>query len=51
MNTQVFYNSNPLRCDDDMDMMWIVIKQTPQFIASNLYVTIEAIGFHAGVSL
>ncbi|XP_023895519.1 uncharacterized protein LOC112007411 [Quercus suber] len=31
-------------------MMWTVIKRTPQFIASDLYVTIETIGFHASVS-
>nr|POE57307.1 hypothetical protein CFP56_35165 [Quercus suber] len=30
--------------------MWTVIKRTPQFIASDLYVTIETIGFHASVS-
>nr|POE44678.1 hypothetical protein CFP56_77752 [Quercus suber] len=28
--------------------MWAVIKRTPQFIASDLYVTIEPIGFHDG---
>ena len=27
-----------------------MIKRTPQFIASNLYVTVEAVGFHAGAS-
>ena len=31
-------------------MMWIVIKQTPQFIASDLYVTVEVVGFYAGAS-
>nr|POF06239.1 hypothetical protein CFP56_77715 [Quercus suber] len=31
-------------------LTWTVIKWTPQFIASDLYVTIEAVGFHAGVS-
>ena len=41
VNTQVFYNSNPLGCDADVDMMWTVIKQTPQFIASDLYVTVK----------
>nr|POE66832.1 hypothetical protein CFP56_73495 [Quercus suber] len=30
--------------------MWTVIKWTPQFIASDLYVTVEAVGFHAGAS-
>ena len=50
VNTQVVYNSNPLGCDADVDMMWTVIKRTPQFIASDLYVTIEAIGFHASAS-
>ena len=50
VNTHVFYNSNPLGCDADVDMIWTVIKQTPQFIASDLYVTIEAVGFHAGAS-
>ena len=48
--TQVVYNSNPLGCDADMDMMWTVIKRTPQFIASDLYVTVEAVRFHAGAS-
>nr|POF02057.1 b3 domain-containing transcription factor vrn1 [Quercus suber] len=48
VNTQVVYNSNPLCGDADVDMMWAVIKWTPQFIASDLYVTIEAIGFHDG---
>nr|POE95152.1 hypothetical protein CFP56_25270 [Quercus suber] len=48
VNTQVVYNSNPLCGDADVDMMWAVIKRTPQFIASDLYVTIEAIGFHDG---
>ena len=50
MNTQVVYNSNPLGCDADVDMMWTVIKRTPQFIVSDLYVTVEAVGFHAGAS-
>ena len=50
MNTQVVYNSNPLGCDADMDMMWTVIKRTPQVIASDFYVTVEAVGFHAGAS-
>ena len=30
--------------------MWTVIKRIPQFIASDLYVTIEAVGFHVGAS-
>ena len=51
MNTQVFYKSYPLGCDVDVDMMWIVIKRTPQFIAFDLYVIVEAIGFHANASL
>ena len=50
MNTQVVYNSNPLGCDADMDMMWTVIKRTPQVIASDFYVTVEAVGFHASAS-
>nr|POE82518.1 hypothetical protein CFP56_72257 [Quercus suber] len=50
VNTQVFYNSNSLGCDVDMDLMWTVIKRTPQFIASDLYVTVEAVGIHTGVS-
>ena len=29
VNSQVFYNSNMLPSDDDVDMMWIVIKRTP----------------------
>ena len=51
VDTQVVYNSNPLGCDADVDMMWTVIKRTPQFIAFDLYVTVEAVGFHAGASL
>ena len=50
LNTQVVYNSNPLGYDANVDMMWTVIKRTPQFIASNLYVTVEAVGFHASAS-
>ena len=50
VNTQVVYNSNPLGCDANVDMMWTVIKRTPQFIASDLYVTVEAVGFHASAS-
>nr|POE64203.1 hypothetical protein CFP56_74849 [Quercus suber] len=50
VNTQVVYNSNPLGCDADVDMMWTVIKWTPQFIVSDLYVTVEVVGFHAGAS-
>ena len=50
MNTQVVYNSNPLGCDANVDMMWTVIKRTPQFIASILYVTVKAVGFHASAS-
>lgn len=50
MSTQVFYNSILLSCDGDMDMIWTVIKRTPQFIAFDLYVIVEAVRFHAGVS-
>nr|POE44859.1 signal recognition particle receptor subunit alpha like [Quercus suber] len=50
VNTQVVYNSNPLCGDAEVDMMWAVIKRTPQFIASDLYVTIDAIGFHDGAN-
>ena len=50
VNTQVFYNSNPLDCDADVAMMWTVIKRTPQFIVFDLYVTIETVGFHASAS-
>ena len=50
VNTQVFYNSNLLDGDDDVDMMWTVIKWSPQFIASGLYVTVEVVGFHASAS-
>ena len=50
VSTQVVYNSNLLGCDAGMDMMWAVIKQTPQFIAFDLYVTVEAVGFHASAS-
>ena len=32
-------------------MMWTVIKRTPQFIASDLYVTVKAVGFHVDASL
>ena len=50
VNTQVVYNLNPLGCDANVDMMWTVIKQTPQFITSDLYVTVKAVGFHVGAS-
>ena len=50
VNTQVVYNSNPLGCDAKVDMMWTVIKRTPQFITFDLYVTVEAVGFHANAS-
>ena len=50
VSTQVVYNSNLLGCDAEVDMMWEVIKQTPQFIAFDLYVTVEAVGFHASAS-
>ena len=29
VNTQVFYNLNPLESNVDVDMMWTVIKRTP----------------------
>ena len=35
VSTQVVYNLNPLGSDADVDMMWAVIKRTPQFIASD----------------
>ena len=50
VTTQVVYNSNPLGCDANVDMMWTVIKRTPQFITFDLYVTVEAVGFHANAS-
>ena len=50
VNTQVVYNSNSLGCDADVDMMWAVIKRTPQFIVSDLYVIVEAVRFHASAS-
>ena len=50
VSTQVVYNLNPLGCDADVDMMWTVIQRNPQFIASDLYVTVEAVRFHAGAS-
>ena len=50
VNTQVVYNLNSLGYDADVDMMWTLIKRTPQFIASDLYVIVEAIGFHANAS-
>ena len=46
VSTQVFYNSIQLLCDDDVDIIWAVIKWTPQFIASDLYVTVDAIRFN-----
>ena len=50
VNTQVLYNSNPLDCDVDVDMMQTVIKWTPQFIAFDLYVTVEVVGSYVGAS-
>ena len=50
VNTQVVYNSNPLGCDAGVYMMWTVIKRTPQFIVFDLYVTVEAVRFHASAS-
>nr|POE70073.1 hypothetical protein CFP56_60979 [Quercus suber] len=46
VGTQVFYNSIPLQCDNDVDIMWGVIKRAPQFIGSDLYVTIDTVGFN-----
>nr|POE68742.1 hypothetical protein CFP56_17621 [Quercus suber] len=51
MNTQIFYNSIQLLCEDDVDMMLAVIRRTPQFIAFDLYVTVEAIRFNVGEGL
>ena len=48
VNTQIFYNSIQLLCEDDVDMMLVVIKQKSQFIASDLYVTIEVVRFNVG---
>nr|POE45755.1 hypothetical protein CFP56_47336 [Quercus suber] len=46
VGTQVFYNSIPLQCDNDVDIMWGVIKRTPQFIGYDLYVTVDTVGFN-----
>ena len=46
VGTQVFYNSISLKCNDDVDIMWGVIKWAGQFIGSNLYVTIDTVGFN-----
>ena len=46
VGTQVFYNSIPLKCDDDVDMMWGLIKRAGQFIGSDLYVIVNTIGFN-----
>ena len=46
VGTQVFYNLIQLQCDDDVDIMWGVIKRAPQFIGSDLYVTIDTVGFN-----
>uniref|UniRef100_A0A7N2MYN2 Uncharacterized protein n=1 Tax=Quercus lobata TaxID=97700 RepID=A0A7N2MYN2_QUELO len=46
VGTQVFYNSIPLKCDDDVDIMWGVIKRAGQFIGSDLYVTVDTVGFN-----
>ena len=48
VNTQVFYNLVQILHDDDVDIMWAMIKQTPQFITSDLNVTIEAIRLNVG---
>ncbi|XP_075663238.1 uncharacterized protein LOC142632784 [Castanea sativa] len=46
VGTQVFYNSILLQCDDDVDIMWGVIKRAPQFIGSDLYLTVDPVGFN-----
>ena len=46
VGTQVFYNSILLKCDDDVDIMWGVIKRARQFIGSDLYVIVETVGFN-----
>ena len=46
VGTQVFYNSIPLKCDDDVDIMWRVIKWAGQFIGSDLYVIVDIVGFN-----
>ena len=46
VGTQVFYNLIQLQCDDDVDIMWGVIKWVGQFIGSDLYVTIDTVGFN-----
>ena len=46
VGTQVFYNSIPLQCNDDVDIMWGVIKRAPQFIGFDLYVTVDTVGFN-----
>jgi len=46
VGTQVFYNSILLKCDDDVDIMWGVIKQARKFIGSDLYVTVDTVGFN-----
>ena len=50
LNTQILYNSIQLLCEDDVDMMLVVIKRTPQFIAFDLYVTVEAVRFNVSES-
>nr|POE67513.1 hypothetical protein CFP56_36679 [Quercus suber] len=44
VGTQVFYNSIMLQCDDDVNIMWGVIKRAPQFLGSDLYVTVDIVG-------
>ncbi|KAK9996918.1 hypothetical protein SO802_021604 [Lithocarpus litseifolius] len=48
VKTQIFYNSIHLLYDDDVDMIWAVIKRTSQFIAFDLYVIVEAVKFNVG---
>ena len=42
----MFYNSIPLQCDDDANIMWGVIKWAGQFIGSDLYVTVHTVGLN-----
>ena len=46
VGTQVFYNSIPLQCNNDANIMWGVIKRAGQFISSDLYVTVHTVGFN-----
>ena len=46
VGTQVSYNSILLKCDDDVDIMWGLIKRAGQFIGFDLYVIVDTIGFN-----